>query len=93
MVEVRFFTTLRVITQRKRDEVTVSSTVTVEELVALLSARYGRGFREYVYDASGKLKPHLKYLVNGRSIARLNGMTTRLTNADTVAIIPPAGGG
>ena len=93
MVEVRFFTTLRDLMQTKRDEVTVSSATTVEDLVALLSKKYGRGFREYVYDASGKLKPHFKYLVNGRSITSLKGVKTRLTNEDTVAIIPPVGGG
>ena len=93
MVEVRFFTTLRDLTQTKRDEVTVSSATTVEDLVALLSKKYGRGFREYVYDASGKLKPRLQYLVNGRSITSLNGYKTRLTNEDAVAIIPPVGGG
>ena len=50
MVEVRFFTTLRDITQTKRDEVTISSATTVESLVALLSKKYGRSFHEYVYD-------------------------------------------
>jgi molybdopterin synthase sulfur carrier subunit len=93
MVEVRFFTTLRDITQTKRDEVTASSATTVEGLVALLSKRYGCSFREYVYDEAGKLRPHLKYLVNGRSITSLNGVKTRLTNEDIVAIIPPVGGG
>jgi MoaD family protein len=92
MVEVRFFTTLRDITQTKCDEVTISSATTVEGLVALLSKRYGRSFREYVYDEGEKLKLHLKYLVNGRSIISLNGVKTRLSNEDTVAIIPPVGG-
>jgi molybdopterin synthase sulfur carrier subunit len=93
MVKVRFFTTLRDITQTKRDEATISSTTTVESLVALLSKKYGRSFHEYVYDEGGKLKPHLKYLVNGRSLPSLNGVKTLLTNEDTVAILPPVGGG
>jgi molybdopterin converting factor small subunit len=50
MVKVRFFTTLRDITQTKRDEATISSTTTVESLVTLLSKKYGRSFHEYVYD-------------------------------------------
>jgi len=93
MVEVRFFTTLRDITQTKRDEVTISSATTVESLVALLSKKYGCSFHEYVYDEGKMLKPYLKYLVNGRSITSLNGVKTLLTNEDTVAIMPPVGGG
>ncbi len=90
---MQFFTTLRDITQTKRDEVTVSRATTVEEQVARLSKKCGRSFREYVYNEAGKLKLHLKYLVNGRRITSLNGVTTRLTNEDALTIIPPVGGG
>ena len=47
-----------------------------------------------------KLKEHLEdpeaaatILVNGRDIEFLEGLKTRLRDGDTVAIIPPAGGG
>ena len=93
MVEVRFFTTLRDITQTKSEEVKVSSSTTVEDLVSLLSKKYGRRFREYVHDEKGQMRPHLQYLVNGRNITGLKGLKTILKNEDSVAIIPPVGGG
>lgn len=93
MVEVRFFTTLRDITQTKSEEVKVSSSTTVEDLVSLLSKKYGHRFREYVYNETGQMRPHLQYLVNGRNVTSLNGLKTILKNEDSVAIIPPVGGG
>jgi molybdopterin synthase sulfur carrier subunit len=92
-VEVKFFTSLREITGKKADEIQLQSVITVEELLALLSEKYGKKFREYIYNKKGKVQDFLSFLVNGRNINVLQGFDTELKQGDTIAIIPPVGGG
>jgi molybdopterin synthase sulfur carrier subunit len=92
-VEVKFFTSLREITGKKADEIQLQSIITVEELLNLLSEKYGKKFREYIYNKKGKVQDFLSFLVNGRNINVLQGFDTELKQGDTLAIIPPVGGG
>ena len=92
-VEVKFFTSLREITGKKTDEIQLQDTITVEDLLTLLSKKYGSSFREYVYTKDGKVQGFLSFLVNGKNINVLEGFDTRLKHEDTVAILPPVGGG
>jgi len=68
--------------------------VKVNRLLQGLVQKHGEGFSNYVFDAkSGNVKGFLQLLLNGRSIATLDGLDTRLEDGDIVAIIPPVGGG
>ena len=93
IVTVRFFTTLREITKKRKEEIELPSAITVGDLMSLLSKKYGRRFTGYVYDEKGRTGPHLQFLVNGRNTASSQGLKTRLEDRDDVAIIPPVGGG
>jgi molybdopterin synthase sulfur carrier subunit len=92
-VEVKFFTSLREITGKKVDEIQLQNVITVEELLTLLSDKYGKKFREYVYDKKGKVQGFLSFLVNGKNINVLQGFDTKLKQGDIIAILPPVGGG
>ena len=92
-VEVKFFTSLREITGTKVDQLQLHSTVTVDELITLLSEKYGREFREYIYNKKGETQEFLSFLVNGTNINNIKGFDTKLKNGDIVAILPPVGGG
>ncbi len=92
-IEVKFFTSLREITGKKVDEVQSPSAITVEELLTRISEKYGKEFKEYLYNKKGKVQRHLVILVNGKSINVLQGSETELKEGDTVAILPPVGGG
>ena len=92
-VEVKFFTSLREITGKKVDEIQLQPAITVEELLTLLSEKYGKNFREYVYNKKGKVQDFLSFLVNGKNINVLQGFDTKLKQEDIIAIIPPVGGG
>jgi len=92
-VKVKFFTSLREITGKKEDEIQSSSVITVEELLAHLSKKYGREFIEYLYDEKGNVRKYIQILINGRGINVLQGFETKLKEGDTVAIFPPVGGG
>jgi MoaD family protein len=89
-VTVKFFTTLREITGTKEEQLEFSKAPTVESLLKQLSKKYGKDFDDYVYNELGSVHGHLHFLVNGKSITALN---TRLNDGDTVAILPPVGGG
>jgi molybdopterin synthase sulfur carrier subunit len=92
-VEVKLFTSLREITGKKTEEIQLHNTVTVEELLTLLSDKYGKQFREYVYSKKGKVQGFLSFLVNGKNINVLEGFGTELKEGDVLAILPPVGGG
>ena len=92
-VEVKFFTSLREITGKKVDKVQLQTAITVEELLILLSGRYGTEFREYIYNKEGNVQGFLSILVNGKNINALQGFSTELKEGDVVAILPPVGGG
>jgi len=92
-VEVKFFTSLREITGKKVDEIQLQNTITVDELLTLLSEKYGKNFREYIYNKKGDMQGFLSVLVNGKNINIMQGFDTELQENDVVAILPPVGGG
>ncbi len=92
-VEVKFFTSLREITGKKVDELQLQTAITVDELLTLLSEKYGKNFREYIYNKKGEVQGFLSFLVNGKNVNIMQGFDTKLQKNDVVAILPPVGGG
>lgn len=91
-VKVRFFTRLREITGTSEELLELPARTTVRTVLERLSAKHGRDFEEYLsaYDQSGF---QLQFLVNGRSVANIQGLETEVKDGDTLAIVPPVGGG
>jgi MoaD family protein len=95
-ISVRFFTSLREIIGKREEtlEFPDNETVTIREILEMLTNRHGKPFLEYVYDVkSGNVKGFLQFLVNGMSSSALKGLDTDLDDGDVLAIIPPVGGG
>jgi molybdopterin synthase sulfur carrier subunit len=95
-VSVRFFTSLREITNKKEETLKFpeGEKATVEVVLKTLAQRYGNRFVEYVYDRkTGEVRGFLQFLVNGKSAATMNGLETELADGDVLAILPPVGGG
>jgi molybdopterin synthase sulfur carrier subunit len=92
-VEIKFFTSLREITGKKVDQLQLQSSITVDELIIMLSEKYGKKFREYIYNRKGEPQEYLSFLVNGTNINKIKGFNTKLKNEDIIAILPPVGGG
>ena len=67
-VKVKFFTSLREITGKKVDTLELQNAITVDDLVTLLSRKYGKNFREYIYNKKGNVQEFLSFLVNGKNI-------------------------
>ena len=92
-VTVKFFTALREIVGKKEEEFEFSKGTTIREGLKHLSETYGQAFKEYIYNEKGRIRSHLQFLINGKSITTLKGFETKLEDGDKVAIIPPVGGG
>ena len=93
---MRFFTTLREVIGKKEETLKFSGgeAVTVDTVLERLVELHGKSFVEYVYDQkNGKVRGFLQFLVNGRSMSSFEGLGTRLSDGDVLAIIPPVGGG
>jgi molybdopterin synthase sulfur carrier subunit len=92
-ITVRLFTTLREFAGTKREELEFSTAVNVENVLDALVNRYGKEFRDYLYDEEKRVRGHLQLLINGKSVGLLEDMKTILKDGDQLAIIPPVGGG
>ncbi|MEM2102726.1 MAG: ubiquitin-like small modifier protein 1 [Candidatus Bathyarchaeia archaeon] len=92
-VTVKLFTTLRELAGKGEVTVETNNKLTVATRLRKLEERYGEEFKEYVYDESGNVKGFLQFLINGKSIETFEGLKTKLNDGDTVAILPPVGGG
>ncbi len=93
MVIVKFFASFRELTGEPKT--TVEGVRTVGELLDHLSAKYGQKFVQSVFEdpESRRLRSTVNILVNGRSIVLMEGLETKLSDSDSVAIFPPISGG
>jgi len=93
-VNAKFFASVREITGKKEELVELKDGATVEDLLKILTEKYGRKFKEYVFDEkSNSPRDTLQFLMDGRSVTTMNGLRTKLYEGCQFAIIPPVGGG
>ncbi len=95
-VKILFFTSLREITGKKEEvlDLSILDNPTVNKILGILSKYYGKQFVEYVYDLKTcNVRGFLQFLINGKSVSTLNGLNTKLSDGDILAILPPVGGG
>lgn len=90
MPSVRIPTPLRRLTGDK-DEVTIPAT-NVQQLMDGLEDNFP-GIKERICDETGNLRRFINLYVNNEDIRFLEGLETKLTESDTVSIIPAIAGG
>lgn len=88
-MRVKFFASLREITKVKEAEVEASD---IESLLNKLVEMYGSQFKNAIFE-NRKIRKFFKILHNGRDIDFEQGLKTKLSREDVVAIFPPVGGG
>ena len=71
----------------------VESGTSLAGLIEKVASKYGKEARDYLYHRGEKIDPSIYFLVNGINAKTLAGTDTKLNDNDTVAIIPPIGGG
>ncbi|WP_071394709.1 MoaD family protein [Bacillus tuaregi] len=87
---IKFFAYVRDYTHKKVIE--MEPCETVEELLKVLSSRYGKPFKTNVFP-DNKLSDEMIILVNGRHIDHCDGVHTKLMDEDVICIIPVVAGG
>jgi molybdopterin converting factor small subunit len=90
MAKVRIPTQLRELSGGQ-SEVTVDGGTVAEVLEALNGAH--PGFRERLYDDGGKLRRFVNVFVADEDVRFLDGLDTKVTDGQTVSIVPAVAGG
>jgi MoaD family protein len=92
-IEVRFYSVLREITDRRSETVTLQPNSSVRDLINILVEKYGDSFSSYIYDNNTGFRKHVFYMVNGVNINKREGFDTILHKDDVFSFLPPVGGG
>ena len=90
-MRVKFFANLRDYTGCS--EIDIAAPGTVNDLVRLLSDRYGPRLRDKMLDPEGGLGPELIIMINGRHVLHLGGLDAPLKDDDTLQIFTMVAGG
>ncbi len=91
---MKFFAAIRELAAVKDETIDLQSNTAVRELIQVLCQRHGGDFTEYVIDPNtGAPRSHLQIRVDGKNLSSLEGLETRLSDGDEVALMPPVGGG
>jgi len=91
LVKVVFPSIIAKVTNGEREVIISASTI--NEALAELSTRYGKSFKETIFDSSGKPKRFLNFYLNGRNVRFINNLNTPLKITDVLTILPSIGGG
>ena len=88
-IKVKFFARVREIVKTPATEITVNGKVKLIDFMTLLVDKYGSEFRNYMFKAN-HIASHIMLMVNGEAV---KNQEMYLEENDTLAILPPVGGG
>jgi molybdopterin synthase sulfur carrier subunit len=91
MIEIKFLTRLIDITGTKN--IQLEDITYINALIELLIEKYGKSFKEVLFDDKGNIRDYLKVMVNGEDIRELDGLSTVLNDGDQVVIFQTIAGG
>lgn len=92
-MDVKYFAYIRDYTGEKQTKWTAPAE-DLADLLKQLSQKYGPKFRDAVFDETQTdLNPLIVIIINGRHVQHLNGIHTKLSQADTISIFPVVAGG
>jgi len=94
-VKVEYIGHIReIIRSGREEELEVSEGASLEDLLLMLSEKYGESFKKAVYEPGGTdLKPNFIVTVNGYLLNQLNGVETKLKHGDHVILTSIVSGG
>jgi molybdopterin synthase sulfur carrier subunit len=92
-IQTKYFAALREIVGKKIETMQLDEGARVQEVIKLLIAAYGKPLEAQLFDERGRLSASYQILINGINIGTLEGLATPLKEGDTIAILPPVGGG
>ena len=93
-IKVQYLGPVRVVVNKREEEIELSLKATIYELLRKLSDVYGKKFEREVFEDNGEnVRGDLIVTVNGKVIKQLDGMRTRLKLGDVVSLLPIFAGG
>jgi len=93
-VTVRFFPSLRAITNTDELKVELPEGASINELIDELSRRFGRKFLEALYISDlGVTSPYISVIIDGKTVNLTESKNYRLKNNSVVSFLAPIGGG
>lgn len=92
-VTVRYLYPIREVTGTSEEKIEVDESSSVEDLLHILSKKYGESFERYVYSGTKHQGIPIILLLDEENIQSLEGLKTKLTNGSELTIIPPIAGG
>ena len=85
---------LKKILGQREFELSIAEGSTVKDLLSLMINKWGNKLSAYLYKpGSESILPHIRLMVNGRSIEFLKGMETVLQDGDEFLMLPLVAGG
>ncbi len=92
-MQIRVYAALREVLEGSRFDVPLPQPATMGAVLRELADRHP-ALGPKLWDENGELKSgYVMVLLNGRSIAFLQGLATPVSEADTLSLFPPVGGG
>ncbi|OGP70081.1 MAG: hypothetical protein A2169_15270 [Deltaproteobacteria bacterium RBG_13_47_9] len=93
-VKVYSILTLKKILGQREFEVSIPPGSTVKDLLFWMINKWGDKLTRHLFTpGSNSLLPHIRLMVNGRSIEFLNGVETILQDGDEFLMLPIVSGG
>jgi len=89
LIKIKYLGPLALMLNKREEELEVSSSASIDDLLRKLSSLYGEEFEnEVLQDGGENVRTGTAVTVNGKVIGQLDGMGTRLKMGDTIALLP-----
>lgn len=92
-VTIRYLSVIREITGTREEVIEVDNGATVEDILKILSKKYGKAFHRMIRSGRDIRGLQIIYFVDGKNIANIDGFKTLVHNQSELVIIPPVAGG
>ena len=93
-LKIEYLGPVRVVVNKREEEVELSLESTIYALLRRLSEVYGAVFEKEVFeDNRENIRDDVIVTVNGKAIKQLDGVNTKLKVGDVVALLPIFAGG
>jgi molybdopterin synthase sulfur carrier subunit len=93
MIEVQFFSLLRILLKQERIELSAVEEETVAQLLTRVQQQLSTSFVQKLLTEEGNMHPGTIILVNRHNIHHLEALQTPVRDGDVVAMFPPGAGG
>ncbi len=93
MINIQFYSLLRLLLKREKFELPAVVNETVGQLLQRLQQQLATPFLQKLLDDQGTPIPGTIIMVNRRNIHHLEQLETQVQDGDVVALFPPGAGG